>query len=172
LEHGQRSFFTEKSTLPKVRTFLKELVALTHELDPTRPAAIGGCQRGDLDKLGDIAGYNGDGARLFINPGIPNVVTEYSSTMASRPGNYEPGWGDLVDESGRPVTAVFLALSVAQRRSRSGARSIMAASPASASGDGAWLTTSACRNARGIGIATNTITFRRRNGPSAARPPR
>ena len=85
-------FFTEKSTLPKVATFLKELVAYSHELDPTRPAAIGGCQRGDIDRLGDIAGYNGDGARLFINPGIPNVVTEYGSTMADRPGKYAPGW--------------------------------------------------------------------------------
>jgi beta-galactosidase len=88
-------FFTEQSTLPNVRKFLKELVELTHELDPARPAAIGGCQRGDMDKLGDIAGYNGDGARLFINPGIPNVVSEYGSTIADRPGKYEPGWGDL-----------------------------------------------------------------------------
>jgi len=88
-------FFTDPSTLPKVRSFLKDLVALTHQLDPTRPAAIGGCQRGDIDKLGDVAGYNGDGARLFMDPGIPNVVTEYGSTVADRPGNYAPGWGDL-----------------------------------------------------------------------------
>lgn len=88
-------FFTDPSTLPRVRAFLKELAAYSHELDPTRPAAIGGCQRGDLDKLGDIAGYNGDGARLFIDPGIPNVVTEYGSTSSDRPGRYAPGWGDL-----------------------------------------------------------------------------
>ncbi len=88
-------FFSSGSVMPKVRNFLKELVAYTHELDPTRPAAIGGCQRGDIDKLGDVAGYNGDGARLFINPGIPSVVTEYGSTQADRPGRYEPGWGDL-----------------------------------------------------------------------------
>jgi hypothetical protein len=93
-------FFTEQSTLPKVRTFLKQLVAYSHELDPTRPAAIGGCQRGDIDKLGDIAGYNGDGARLFINPGIANVVSEYGSTMEDRPGSYAPGWGDMVDGPG------------------------------------------------------------------------
>jgi hypothetical protein len=74
---------------------LKALVAYSHELDPTRPAAIGGCQRGAIDKIGDVAGYNGDGARLFVNPGIPNVVTEYGSTMVDRPGKYEPGWGDL-----------------------------------------------------------------------------
>ena len=91
-------FFTEDSTLPRVREFLRELVALSHELDPTRPAAIGGCQRGDVDKLGDIAGYNGDGAWLFMNPGIPNLVSEYGSTVADRPGKYEPGWGDLQQE--------------------------------------------------------------------------
>jgi hypothetical protein len=100
-------FFTEKSTLPKVATFLKQLVAYSHELDPTRPAAVGGCQRGDLDKLGDIAGYNGDGARLFINPGLPNVVTEYGSTMVDRPGEYAPGWGDLADGSGAKSRPFF-----------------------------------------------------------------
>jgi hypothetical protein len=75
--------------LPKVKALLSRMVALTHQLDPTRPAAIGGCQRGGIDKLGDIAGYNGDGARLFVNPGIPNVVTEYGSVTSNRPGNYD-----------------------------------------------------------------------------------
>ena len=93
-------FFSSGSVLPKVRRFLKELVAYTHELDPTRPAGIGGAQRGDIDKLGDVAGYNGDGARLFANPGIPNVVTEYGSTMTDRPGKYAPGWGDLPSTPG------------------------------------------------------------------------
>jgi hypothetical protein len=88
-------FFSDQSVMPKVRRFLSDLVAYTHELDPTRPAAIGGCQRGDIDKLGDIAGYNGDGARLFVNPDVASVVTEYGSTTADRPGNYAPGWGDL-----------------------------------------------------------------------------
>jgi beta-galactosidase len=73
----------------KVKRLLSRMVALTHELDPTRPAAIGGCQRGGLDHLGDIAGYNGDGARLFINPGIPSVVSEYGSVTSNRPGNYD-----------------------------------------------------------------------------------
>ena len=91
-------FFTKGSTLPKVRELLRETVALAHELDPTRSAAIGGCQRGEIDKLGDVAGYNGDGARIYLNPGIPSVVTEYGSTMADRPGPYEPGWGDLQQE--------------------------------------------------------------------------
>lgn len=97
-------FFSSGSVMPKVRRFLKDLVAYTHELDPTRPAGIGGAQRGDIDKLGDIAGYNGDGARLFPNPGIPNVVTEYGSTMTDRPGKYAPGWGDLSNTPGADKT--------------------------------------------------------------------
>jgi hypothetical protein len=90
-------FFSDGKVMTKVRKFLKKLVAYSHELDPTRPAAIGGCQRGDIDKCGDIAGYNGDGARLpeYQDPGIPNLVTEYGSTISDRPGKYEPGWGDL-----------------------------------------------------------------------------
>ena len=93
-------FFSAPQVMPKVRRFLKDLVAYSQELDPTRPAAIGGCQRGELDKLGDVAGYNGDGARLFPNPGIPNVVTEYGTTMTDRPGDYAPGWGDLPETPG------------------------------------------------------------------------
>jgi hypothetical protein len=88
-------FFSSGPVMPKVRNFLKDLVTYSHELDSTRPAGIGGAQRGDIDKLGDVAGYNGDGARLFVNPGIPSVVTEYGSTIADRPGKYAPGWGDL-----------------------------------------------------------------------------
>jgi len=92
---GNETFFSYGEVMPKVREFLKELIALTHQLDATRPAAIGGVQRGEIDHIGDVAGYNGDGARLFMNPGIPNVVTEYSSTICDRPGPYDPGWGDL-----------------------------------------------------------------------------
>ena len=92
-------FFSDKSVMPKVRRFLSDLVAFSHELDPTRPAAIGGCQRGNIDKIGDVAGYNGDGARLFANSGVASVVSEYGSTIADRPGKYEPGWGEL---SGTP----------------------------------------------------------------------
>jgi hypothetical protein len=88
-------FFSNPKLLPKVRTFLVELVKEAHQLDPTRPAGAGGVQRGDLDKLSDIAGYNGDGATLFLNPGVPNVLTEYGSTEANRPGPYDPGWGDM-----------------------------------------------------------------------------
>jgi beta-galactosidase len=93
-------FFSDSRVMSKVQRFLSELVAYTHELDPTRPAAIGGCQRGNIDKLGDVAGYNGDGARLFANPGIPSVVSEYGSTMGDRPGRYQAGWGDLPSTPG------------------------------------------------------------------------
>lgn len=90
-------FFSDQKVMPKVRRFLQELTAYSRELDPTRPAAVGGAQRGEIDKLGDIAGYNGDGARLpeYIKPGIPSVISEYGSVMGDRPGKYEPGWGDL-----------------------------------------------------------------------------
>lgn len=92
---GNESFFTHPSTMESVRNLLKECVSLAHRLDPDRPIAIGGCQRGDIDHLGDIAGYNGDGARLFMEPGVPSVVSEYGSTIADRPGPYVPGWGNL-----------------------------------------------------------------------------
>lgn len=88
-------FFTTKETLEPTRKLLKKEVDLGHQLDPTRPVAIGGCQRGEMDTIGDIAGYNGDGARLFIKPGVASVVSEYGSTETFRPGKYIPGWGDL-----------------------------------------------------------------------------
>jgi hypothetical protein len=75
--------------MDKVRALLSRMVDVSHKLDPTRLVAIGGCQRGALDKLGDIAGYNGDGARLYKNPGIPNVVTEYGSVTSDRPGHFD-----------------------------------------------------------------------------------
>lgn len=95
------AFFTSSNTLPGVRRLLKRMVDLTHHLDATRPAAIGGAQRplgnARIDKIGDITGYNGDGATQqdFQNPGIPNLVSEYGSVTADRPGQYAPGWGDL-----------------------------------------------------------------------------
>ena len=79
------AFFSAPEAMKGVRRLLKRMVDLTHQLDPSRPAAIGGAQRplGDerIDKIGDIGGYNGDGATQpdFQNPGIPNVVSEYGS---------------------------------------------------------------------------------------------
>ena len=95
------AFFSAPEAMNGVRRLLKRMVDLTHRLDPSRPAAIGGAQRplGDerIDKIGDIGGYNGDGATQpdFQNPGIPNLVSEYGSVTADRPGEYSPGWGDL-----------------------------------------------------------------------------
>jgi beta-galactosidase len=133
---GNEPFFSEKSVMPQVRNFLKELVAYSHELDPTRPAAIGGCQRGDIDRLGDVAGYNGDGARLFVNPGIPSVVTEYGSTMADRPGKYEPGWGDLPGTPGADRNRSVRGVCRGAAARRSGARSTTAALPGAIRRDG------------------------------------
>src|SRR4030095_13232275 len=76
--------------------------ALPHKPDPAppgRPAAIGGAQAkvGGVEPgpLGDVAGYNGDGVG-YNNPGIPNMVSEYGADVSTiRPGNYDPGWGNL-----------------------------------------------------------------------------
>lgn len=99
-------FFTARGTIGKVKRLLVKMVAEAHRLDPTRVAAIGGCQRPTdslrIDHVGDVAGYNGDGATIseFQNPGIPSVVTEYGSTIDVRPGKYAPGWGDLAKDDG------------------------------------------------------------------------
>lgn len=99
------AFFSAPEAMPGVRRLLQRMVELTHQLDPTRPAAIGGAQRplGEerIDRIGDLAGYNGDGATQpdFQAPGIPSVVSEYGSTTAERPGEYIPGWGDLAKDN-------------------------------------------------------------------------
>ena len=91
-------YFTAKEQLPKMRALLAALVAESHDLDPTRPAAIGGAQRGQIDLIGDIAGYNGDGARLFIHPKVASAVTEYGSAKETRPGTYDPHLRDLAGQ--------------------------------------------------------------------------
>lgn len=95
------AFFSAPQAMEGVRKLLSECVALTHQLDSTRPAAIGGAQRplgkDRIDLIGDIAGYNGDGSVIpdFQHPPIPTMVSEYGSVTADRPGKYAPGWGDL-----------------------------------------------------------------------------
>jgi hypothetical protein len=102
-------FFTSPAAITPMRTLLKKAVELAHTLDATRPAAIGGAQRpldeSRIDQIGDIAGYNGDGASvpIFQRPGVASVVSEYGSTSADRPGKYEPGWGDLEKSKGEAV---------------------------------------------------------------------
>lgn len=100
------AFFSTPEAIPGVRHLLERMVKLSRQLDPTRPAAIGGAQRplgkDRIDLIGDIAGYNGDGATLsdFQQPAIPSVISEYGSTTAERPGAYIPGWGDLKKNDG------------------------------------------------------------------------
>ncbi|RZM20524.1 MAG: beta-galactosidase, partial [Sphingomonas sp.] len=93
-------FFSAAEVMPQVRRLLKEMVALTHRLDPTRPAAIDGAQRGEIDKLGDIAGYNGDGAYLFPDPGIANFAAEYGSVTRDGHNSYAPDYLELEQTPG------------------------------------------------------------------------
>jgi len=88
-------FNTAPPVFGRMKNLLLAMVHHTHELDPTRPAGIGGAQRGGVDKLGDVAGFNGDGATLYINPGMPNLVTEYGSVACVRPGPFGPNYGYL-----------------------------------------------------------------------------
>jgi beta-galactosidase len=102
-------FFTYN--LDRAKNLLRDLVQLSHELDPTRPAAIGGAQRGEMDKIGDIACYNGDGARLFIDPGVPSMVSEYGAIHKPHDA-YEPFFGELQSEefpwrSGQAIWCAF-----------------------------------------------------------------
>lgn len=100
------AFFSAREAMPGVRRLLGRMVDLVHRLDPMRPAAVGGAQRplGDerIDHIGDVAGYNGDGATQpdFQSPGVPSLVSEYGSVTADRPGEYGPGWGDLSRDDG------------------------------------------------------------------------
>lgn len=104
---GNEDFFNGGGPADRVIALLKKEVALIHQLDPLpvgRPAGIGGAQAKvggtEPGPLGDIAGYNGDGTG-YNDPGIPNIVTEYGSTVnVQRPGAYEPGWGNLTVSNG------------------------------------------------------------------------
>lgn len=99
-------FFTDGRTMPGVHRLLRRMVERTHQLDPTRKAAIGGAQRplGEqrIDLIGDVAGYNGDGANIpdFQHPDVPSMVSEYGSMSADRPGRYTANWGDLNRDEG------------------------------------------------------------------------
>lgn len=86
---GNEVFFAKKNQMPKVKKLLNEMIELSHSLDNTRPAGVGGTQRGGLHLIGDITGLNGDGAVLFKNPEIPNLVSEYGSIISDRPGKYQ-----------------------------------------------------------------------------------
>lgn len=89
---GNETFFSDGHVIDKAKALTTELVDLAHDLDPTRPAAVGGAQREGFDVLGDIAGYNGDGAEIFHDPGVPNIVSEYHGVRGRGPGEYEVEW--------------------------------------------------------------------------------
>lgn len=90
-------FFTDKSVMVEAKAHMRDLIDDTHRLDPTRPAGIGGAQREGFDKIGDVTGYNGDGAR-FPNPGRPSLVAEYGSRIEDRPGTFAPFFTDGTDK--------------------------------------------------------------------------
>lgn len=96
-------FFSAMSVDKEMKQLLSDIVDLSHKLDATRPAMIGGAQRRDVDVLGDIAGYNGDGATLYRDPGFPNMVSEYGSCVADRPGDYTPCWTSHIKEGEKPA---------------------------------------------------------------------
>lgn len=103
---GNEQFFGDNHDLKKA--LISKMAAYAKELDPTRPTAMGGTQRGGYDKLEnvDIAGYNGDGAEMpeYQDPGVPNMVSEYSTHTQNRPGEFSAFWGSvMVDENGDPI---------------------------------------------------------------------
>ena len=87
-------FFTDAPVKDKAKELIRKMVEHSHELDPSRPAAVGGAQRDGFDVLGDLAGYNGDGAALYHDPGFPSLVSEYGSSIETRPGKFEPRFTD------------------------------------------------------------------------------
>ncbi len=95
---GNEVFFTSSATLGKATALASRMRDYSHQLDPTRKAALGGVQRASLDQLSvcDVAGYNGDGAKI-TNTWMPNMVTEYGSYTSDRPGTYGPTYGDTQD---------------------------------------------------------------------------
>lgn len=102
---SNEAFFTDKTTLPRVKKLLRECYEISRNIDPTRKVAVGGAQRplgkDRIDNLADIAGYNGDGCAIadFQNPGFPTLVSEYGSVTSDRPGKYSACWGMLAKDA-------------------------------------------------------------------------
>jgi len=99
---SNEAFFTANEVMEPMKQLLSSLVDLSHKLDPSRLAMIGGAQRRDVDVLGDIAGYNGDGGTLFKNPGMPSMVSEYGSCVTDRPGEYTACWTSHIEDGEKP----------------------------------------------------------------------
>lgn len=96
---SNEAFFSDDEVMDEARALAVRLVEASRALDPGRPAAVGGAQRQGFDRLGDIAGYNGDGASLYIDPGFPSLVSEYGSAIDQRPGSYSPNYTDGVEHN-------------------------------------------------------------------------
>lgn len=92
-------FFTDNSTDKRMKNLLNMCTDSARIWDPTREVAIGGCQRKGIDVLGKgaIAFYNGGGEDFYM-PGVPNLVSEYGSTVAERPGRFIPGWSNIAQK--------------------------------------------------------------------------
>jgi len=90
------AFFTDN--VERAKDLVRSEVALSRQLDPGRPAAVGGAQRKGFDRLGDVAGYNGDGSWLYLDPGFPNMVSEYGALGKGVPGDYAPYFADLATQ--------------------------------------------------------------------------
>lgn len=86
---GNEIFFSQKEVLDDAKKLVQRMLDCAKELDATRPAGVGGTQRGGFHLMGDMTGFNGDGATLYKKPSIPNLVSEYGSVVANRPGTYE-----------------------------------------------------------------------------------
>lgn len=108
-------FFSDHHVQELACEFSKRLIDRCHELDESRPAALGGVQRGKFDLIGDIAGYNGDGATIYKHPNVPNLLSEYGSVVSDRPGKFIPNFGDHPEDvipkfawrSGRALWCAF-----------------------------------------------------------------
>jgi hypothetical protein len=92
---GNEVFSSSAAVMPQAKTLMTGMVAVSHLEDSTRLAAVGGAQRQGFDLLGDVAGYNGDGAAIaaYQHPGFPNMVSEYGICRQDRPGTYDACWG-------------------------------------------------------------------------------
>jgi len=99
---SNEAFFSANEVVDEMKGLLSSLVDLSHQLDPGRKAMIGGAQRKGVDVLGDIAGYNGDGATRDRNPGMPNMVSEYGSCVTDRPGDYTACWSSHLKGGEKP----------------------------------------------------------------------
>lgn len=103
---GNEPFFGDNAE--KKKALISKMAGIAKELDPTRYTAIGGTQRGSFDHLPnvDIAGYNGDGADMpeYQDPGVANLVSEYSSHTGNRPDNFTAYYGSVqTDENNEPI---------------------------------------------------------------------